>query len=257
MNLQTKYINTDFGDKIYDEWYLTHGRFNFESPEFVCKHIPFYESVLSLSKSDTILDAGCGIGSYTREFARKGYHITGMDYSENFLSEAREITKSEELDIEYILGDYNEMSFEEEFSVIFFEGSFFYKSKDGLVSLLSRIYKALKPHGRLYFVHPNQTIIKKNYPWKKQTEIEKNVYIHQNAEYDEENKGEKHTWLKLDYNTNKHFKCEFFVKFLNPKQVEDCLVETGFGIIHFYKKRRLKNFQTNHDNGFSLVAYKN
>lgn len=257
MNLQKKYINTDFGDKIYDEWYLTHGRSNFESSDFVSKHFPFYESVLSLSKYDIILDAGCGIGSYTREFNRKGYNITGMDLSENFLSEAREITKSEELDIEYILGDYNEMSFEEKFSVIFFEGSFFYKSKEGLVSLLSRIYNALKPNGRLYFVHPNQAIIKKKYPWTKQTEIEKKVLIYQNAEYDEENEGERHTWLKLNYNTNEHFICEFFVKFLNPKHVVDCLIETGFGNIHFYKKRRLEDFQINIDNGFSLVAYKN
>ncbi|MCG9127496.1 methyltransferase domain-containing protein [Candidatus Poribacteria bacterium] len=163
-NLPKEYINTDFGDKIYDEWYLTHGRFNFESPEFVRQHIPFYEQSLGLSNKDFILDAGCGIGSYTREFNRKGYNIIGIDLSENFLSEARDITKSEELDIEYILGDYNEMSFEDEFSVIFFEGSFFYKSRDGLVSLLSRIYKALKPNGKLYFVHPNQEIIKKNYP---------------------------------------------------------------------------------------------
>lgn len=256
-NLPKEYIRTDFGHEVYDDWYLQHGNYNFEDPEFVRQHIPFYEQVLRLSNKDYILDAGCGIGSYTREFARNGYNISGMDLSENFLSEARDITKSEELDIEYILGDYNEMSFEEEFSVIFFEGSFFYKSREGLVSLLSRIYRALKPNSRLYFVHPNQEIVKKKYPWTKQTEIEKNVYIHQNAEYDEENDGELHTWLKLNYNTNEHFKCDFFVKFLSPKQVETCLIEAGFGIIHFYKKRRLENFQVDIDNGFSLVAYKN
>lgn len=235
MNHTIKYIRTDFGDRIYDEWYLTHDRYNFESSDFVCKHIPFYETVLSLTQHDKILDPGCGIGSYTREFNRQGYHIAGIDLSEHFLTEARVITKNEELDIEYILGDYNEMSFEEEYSVIFFEGSFFYKSEDALIKLLSRIYNALKPNGRLYFVHRNQEIIKKEYPWTKQTEIEKNVFFHQNAEYDEESEGEKHTWLKLDYNTNVHFKCEFFVMCLNPIQLQNCLIEVGFGIVQLYK----------------------
>ncbi|RKU28844.1 hypothetical protein C6497_08780 [Candidatus Poribacteria bacterium] len=256
-NLPTEYIRTDFGHEVYDEWYLQHGNYNFEAPDFVKRHIPFYQQALGLSHKDYILDAGCGIGSYTREFARCGFPVIGMDLSSNFLSVARQNTLHENLEIEYILGDYNEMSFQDEFSVIFFEGSFFYKSREGLVSLLSGIYKALKSDGRLYFVHPNQTIIKKKYPWTKQTEIQKNVFIHQNAEYDEENEGETHTWLKIDYNTNRHFKCDFFVKLLSPKQLKVCLDEAGFRVIHFYKKRRLEDFQPNYDNGFSLVAFKN
>lgn len=255
-NLPKEYIRTDFGHEVYDDWYLKQGNNNFEKPEFVRRHIPFYEQALGLSNKDYILDAGCGIGSYTREFARCGYPVVGMDLSSNFLFVAKKNTLLDNLKIEYMLGDYNEMSFQKDFSVIFFEGSFFYKSRAGLVSLLSRIYTALKSKGRLYFVHPNQAIIKKKYPWTKLTEIENNVFIHQDAEYDEDNQGEIHTWLKIDNNTNVHFKCEFFVKFLSPKQVETCLVEAGFGVIHFYKKRRLENFQVDYDNGFSLVAYK-
>ena len=43
------------------------------------------------------------------------------------------LMQRENLEIEFILGDYNEMSFEENFTVIFFEGSFFYQSKEGLI----------------------------------------------------------------------------------------------------------------------------
>ena len=109
--------------------YLEHANYNFEARKFIEKHFPFYEKALLLSKDDKILEAGCGIGSYSREFARRGYHVIGMDLSPNFLSEAKKITQRENLEIEFILGDYNEMRFEERFSVIFFEGSFFYKSK--------------------------------------------------------------------------------------------------------------------------------
>ena len=161
-DLPHEFLRTDFGHEVYDEWYLGAGSYNFEAPEFVERHFPFYEKVLRLSKDDKILEAGCGIGSYSREFARRGYHVIGMDLSPNFLSEAEKITQRENLEIEFILGDYNEMRFEEKFSVIFFEGSFFYRSKQGVVSLLNRIHKALTPNGRVYFVHSNHSILKKS-----------------------------------------------------------------------------------------------
>ena len=47
------------------------------------------KTLLQLSKSDNILEAGCGIGSYSRAFARRGYQVVGMDLSPNFLSEAK------------------------------------------------------------------------------------------------------------------------------------------------------------------------
>ena len=130
--LPHEFLRTDFGHEVYDEWYLEQGSYNFEAPEFVERHFPFYEKVLQLSKSDHILEAGCGIGSYSREFARRGYHVVGMDLSPNFLFEAQKITQRENLEIEFIWGDYNEMRFEEKFSVIFFEGSFFLSFQGGV-----------------------------------------------------------------------------------------------------------------------------
>ncbi|MYB93793.1 methyltransferase domain-containing protein [Candidatus Poribacteria bacterium] len=103
-----EFLRTDFGHKVYDSWYLEHARHNFEAPEFIEKHFPFYEKALQLSETDIILDAGCGIGSYTRAFARRGYHIVGMDLSPNFLAEAEKITQRENLEIEFVLGDYGE-----------------------------------------------------------------------------------------------------------------------------------------------------
>ena len=253
--LPNEFLRTDFGHEVYDEWYLEQGSYNFETPEFVERHFPFYEKALQLSKSDNILEAGCGTGSYSREFARRGYHVVGMDLSPNFLSEAQKITQRENLEIEFILGDYNEMNFEEKFSVIFFEGSFFYRSKEGLVSLLNRIHKALTPTGRLYFVHANQSIKKQQFPMANWNEIKKNVFVLQNQEYDESDDGSRCSWLKIDLETQKHYRCDYFVKCLPPDELKDCLVEAGFMDFHFYKKRRFGDFQPE-DDGFSVVAKK-
>ena len=251
-----EFLRTDFGHEVYDKWYLEQGSYNFEAPEFVERHFPFYEKALQLSKSDNILEAGCGIGSYAREFARRDYHVVGMDLSPNFLSEAKKITQDENLEIEFILGNYNEMNFEQRFDVIFFEGSFFYQSKEGLISLLKRIHKALTPNGRLYFVHSNPSIIKSQFPMDNLSEINKNVFVLQRGAYDENNDVERCAWLKIDLETHKHYKCDFSVMHLPPDALKNCLMEAGFKDLHFYKKRKLEDFDSENDNGFSVVAKK-
>ncbi|MDE0687044.1 MAG: class I SAM-dependent methyltransferase [Candidatus Poribacteria bacterium] len=254
--VSNKFLRTDFGHEVYDEWYLGPASYNFDSPEFVERHFPFYEKALLLSKDDKILEAGCGTGSYSREFARRGYHIVGMDLSPNFLSEAKKITQRENLEIDFILGDYNEMSFEEKFSVIFFEGSFFYQSMEGLISLLNRIHKALRPNGRVYFVHSNHTTRKQQFPMANWSEIKKNVFVLESGEYDESENVERCTWLKIDLETQKHYRCDFSVMHLPPDELKNCLVEAGFTDFHFYKKRRPEDFNSENDNGFSVVAKK-
>ena len=254
--LSNEFLRTDFGHEVYDEWYLGPASYNFETPEFVKSHFSFYEKALLLSKNDKILEAGCGIGSYSREFARRGYDVVGMDLSPNFLCEAKKITQRENLEIEFILGDYNEMRFEEKFSVIFFEGSFFYQSKEGLISLLNRIHEALTPSGRFCFGHPNPSITNKQFPMSNWSEIEKNVFVLEKGEYDEGDDIERYTWLKIDLETQKHYRCDYSTKHLPPDELKNCLVEAGFMDFHFYKKRRLEDFHSENDNGFSVVAQK-
>ena len=251
-----KFLRTDFGHEVYDSWYLAEGSYNFEAPEFVEKHFAFYEKALLLTKEDKILEAGCGIGSYSRAFTRHGYHVVGMDLSPNFLSEAKKITQRENLEIEFILGDYNEMNFEERFSVIFFEGSFFYQSKEGLVSLLNRIHKALTPKGRLYFVHRNRSIWKPLNPMMDWCESKQNVFVLQKAKYDEVDGVERCTWLKIDLETQEHYRCDYFAKHLPTDELKNCLVAAGFTDFHFYKKRRLGDFDPRNDSDFSVVAKK-
>lgn len=256
INIPSEFLRTDFGHEVYDRWYLEHARHNFETPEFVRKHFPFYENVLMLSKNDIILDAGCGIGSYTREFARRGYHVVGMDKSPNFLAEAVKITQSESLEIEYVLGDYNDMSFDETFSVVFFEGSFFYQSKEELVTLLKHIYKILTSDGRVYFVHSNPFFRKQQFPIENRSEIEKNVFVIEKTEYDENESGERCVWMKIDLETQKHYKCSYFNMHLPPEELKDCILRAGFMVFNFYTKRGSGDFDPKNDNGFSVVLKK-
>lgn len=59
-------------------------------------------------KPSLILDLACGTGKLTRELARRGYDMTGIDLSEDMLMVANENSASEGLDILYLCQDMTE-----------------------------------------------------------------------------------------------------------------------------------------------------
>jgi 2-polyprenyl-3-methyl-5-hydroxy-6-metoxy-1,4-benzoquinol methylase len=52
-----------------------------------------------------VLDVACGHGRITRELARRGAHVTGIDISGNLIGKAQEIEQAEPLGIRYVHAD--------------------------------------------------------------------------------------------------------------------------------------------------------
>ncbi|HEX5548001.1 MAG TPA: class I SAM-dependent methyltransferase [Ktedonobacterales bacterium] len=52
-----------------------------------------------------ILDAGCGPGHYTVELARRGYAVTGLDASPQFIKEAQDRPEARSLPVSFVTGD--------------------------------------------------------------------------------------------------------------------------------------------------------
>lgn len=245
-----------FGNSEYDVWYLKHGAEHFDSPDFVRHHFGFFEQVLSLTKNDVLLEAGCGTGSYALECARRGYRITGMDVSPTFLNQAKSSRDSEALDVRFVEADYNNMDFDQEFTVIFFEGSFFYRSAEGLLALLRRLHRSLRPGGRLKFGQPNPAIASQRYPVAKWAEEESGIFVLEREEYDPRDTCLHCLWLKLDVNCGRHCRWAGVIKWLEPGQVMSCLQEAGFGPICFLKKREPEPFDLHIDDGYTVVAHR-
>src|SRR5579875_3434414 len=67
------------------EWWRTEGDFFLLSEGDKTAQAPaaadFLEAVAHFPKGARILDLGCGYGRITLELARRGYRVTGLDYS--------------------------------------------------------------------------------------------------------------------------------------------------------------------------------
>lgn len=75
------------------------------------KWADFIEKILNkecVSRPELVLDLGCGTGKMTLELARRGYDMTGIDYSPEMLDVARSLADEEGHDILWLCQDMRE-----------------------------------------------------------------------------------------------------------------------------------------------------
>jgi SAM-dependent methyltransferase len=99
-----------------------------------------------------ILDLGCGPGLYSQLLAKKGHHVTAVDFSENSINHAKETANKKDLRVEYRQQNYLELEDEEKYDlVIMIFTDFGVLVPDDRAVLLSNIHRALKPGGCFLF----------------------------------------------------------------------------------------------------------
>ena len=105
----------------------------------------FLEKALQSPPNGQLLDVPCGNGRHAVELAPRGYSLTGVDSSEEFITEARATA----LPIRWILGDMCELPWQEEFDGAYCCGnSFGYLDYDRARRFLTALAGTLKPGGR-------------------------------------------------------------------------------------------------------------
>ena len=79
------------------------------------KEVDFLIEVLDISPGDSILDIGCGTGRHSIELAKRGYFMTGIDFSEGMLAKAKEKSKTANVQVEWIHEDATKFSLKKKF----------------------------------------------------------------------------------------------------------------------------------------------
>lgn len=101
----------------------------------------------------SVLDLGCGTGRHDFELAKFGYEITGVDMSEEMLSDAKSILSSLDPTINYLLGDIRTVRLNRTFDVVvsLFHVISYQTSNDDLQSAFSTVKEHLSPGGLFLF----------------------------------------------------------------------------------------------------------
>jgi SAM-dependent methyltransferase len=111
--------------------------------------VDFLEQALNASKGMRILDVPCGNGRHSIELAGRGYRMTGLDSSSEFIAEARACATERNLQVEWHLGDMQQIPWSAQFDGAFcFGNSFGYSDARGMETFLGGLARALKPTAR-------------------------------------------------------------------------------------------------------------
>jgi len=129
-------IVLDLWKEVYDE---PHTR---TEADFILK-------MLQVPNGAALLDVPCGEGRLARELASRGYALTGVDISPEFLQEARSSVTGKGLDIRWEQCDMRDLPWQHVFDGAFcFGGSFGYFEDEGNTDFMRAVCRSLKAGSR-------------------------------------------------------------------------------------------------------------
>lgn len=113
--------------------------------------VDFLIRTMGLTGKERILDLACGYGRHALSFARKGFTVVGVDYTDVYIEDAKANAAAEGLlNAEFILSDIRDVRFSEAFDVVLSlaDGAIGYLKTDAEnLKIFDVIARALKPGG--------------------------------------------------------------------------------------------------------------
>jgi len=134
-----------------DDFWETVPLFGPERMEMAPHEVDMIIAMLGLQPGAAVLDLCCGVGRHSLEFARRGYTVTGVDRTANYLQTARGVAEVEGLAVEWIEADAREWArpaaFDLTINLFTSFGYFEDPAEDRQVA--ENILRSLKPGGTL------------------------------------------------------------------------------------------------------------
>ena len=117
-------------------------------PPSVARELAFFEKHLPLPRHRRVLDVACGIGRHARALAAAGYHVLGVDISEDVLAVAREVAPA---GATFVQGDMSDLdSLPSDFDVCMCLWQSFGSLSDGENrDVLAGMVRRVRPGGRV------------------------------------------------------------------------------------------------------------
>lgn len=118
--------------------------------QLTVKEIDFLVPYFGLEPGKNVLDLMCGYGRHALALGRMGINVTAVDNLPEYLGEIREAAKAEGLPVKTVTANIPDFDPAETFDLVICMGnSLQFFSPDEMRTVLSIIYKALKPGGHL------------------------------------------------------------------------------------------------------------
>lgn len=154
------------------------------------RQVDFLVEKLQLKGGEKILDLACGFGRHSLELARRGFDVTGVDITPDYVDYATQTAEKEKLKARFICSDIREVKFDNEFDVVLnmADGAVGYlENEEENLRIFDVISKALKKNGKHFMDIMNADYAVTHFPCKLWDEGEKCLTLSK-FEWDSETK---------------------------------------------------------------------
>lgn len=225
-------------DEFFDEDYLL----TYQTPEEVTQEqVDFIESVLNLPPGAKILDLACGFGRQTIPMAKKGYEMTGLDYTSKFIELAKKKAEEKNLKIDFVIGDMRKIPFENYFDGIYnYFTSFGFFSEEENLETLKQVSRALKPKGKFLLETLNKESLIKNFHKTAWYRVGENVFVLSENELDLSSSHLKVKRIIIDEKGKREK--SFDIRLYSLHEISSLLQSVGLKIIETFGQRDKRVF---------------
>lgn len=124
-------------------------------------------NAVGLRPKARILDVGCGTGRHAVPLAQMGFHVTAIDVARTYLMQARAYSKRKDLDIVFRCQRASQLKEVDLYDLaLAYDHTLGFMTDSELKLHFKKIYRALKPGGKLFFKYAGPAL-----PFKKREDI--------------------------------------------------------------------------------------
>jgi len=163
--------------------------------------VNFIIKALALTGGEKILDLACGYGRHSLALARRGFSVTGVDITKEYIDDAVHSTQNESLNAVFLHSDIRDIDFSNEFDAVLnlADGAIGYlESDEENLKIFDVAVKALKPNGKHFIDICNADHAKRYFP-KKNWEAGKNALALAQFDWDSETRRMRYAGWDIPY----------------------------------------------------------
>ncbi|MCM3782329.1 class I SAM-dependent methyltransferase [Neobacillus mesonae] len=209
------------------------------NPNFLDSSVQFIDQIATQKNDKKIIDYGCGPGLYCERLAKKGYVVTGVDFSENSIQYARKNAIVNGLKINYRNENYLNLTDDNQYDfAILIYCDYGALAPDDRKKCLLNIWRSLHKGGRLlldaFTEHKYHAFLEGNH-WSLKEEggfwsPDPHVELTQNLKYDGFTSLE-HTTIITEQNTETYY---IWNQYFTKEALLIELEEAGFSLISIH-----------------------
>lgn len=191
--------------------------------------------LIGLETGQSVFDQCCGLGQHAMELARMGFHVTGLDQSNDYISSATGAAKANDLSVQFFTGDALHTVLEQKVdAVINWHSSFGYCADDqSNLKMLCAAYESLKPSGKMLLEFPNMVHLLANFQAIIETTLPCGTTLVRRSRIEMQDETLRQTWAyRFDDGTSREH--QSLMRIYLPTQITELLHSAGFTDIQLF-----------------------